>query len=127
LIWEWAQAVENSRFAPPDAQFSSRIRQIARAATLRAEGVRKDKTRPRFKANPGQDLHGMTISYELRPGANRPGPQDKWARFDRIVARLGLVLEGDSARAVARAFDDLASVMNEIADALDGNKSEDQG
>jgi excisionase family DNA binding protein len=122
-IFEWTMAVESSRFAPPDAQFSSRIRTIAQAATWRAEGARRDPG-PGFKANPGQDLHGLTISHELRPGANRPGPQDAWDLFDRVVARLGSALDGNSAKAVARAFDDLASIMNEIADALDADGSD---
>jgi excisionase family DNA binding protein len=126
-IYEWAVAVESSRFAPPDARFATRIRQIAQAASWRAEGVRRDRKGPRFRANPGQDLRGTTISYELRPGGNRPGPRDAWDRFDRIVARLGSALEGDSAKAVAKAFDDLASVLNEIADALDGNDPENRG
>jgi hypothetical protein len=62
---------------------------------------------------------GMTLSYELRPGGNRPGPNDAWDRFDRVVARLGAAMEGTSASAVAGVLHDLAGAMANLADAID--------
>jgi hypothetical protein len=61
----------------------------------------------------------MTLSYELRPGGIRPGPKDAWNRFDRVVARLGVAMEGSSASAVAGALTDLASAMNDVAEAIE--------
>ncbi len=54
---------------------------------------------------------GMTLSYELRLGGTRPGPKDAWDRFDRVVARLGVAMEGESASAVAGALSDLAGAI----------------
>jgi hypothetical protein len=34
----------------------------------------------------------LTLSYELRPGGNRPGPADLWAQFNVAVDRLGASL-----------------------------------
>jgi hypothetical protein len=62
---------------------------------------------------------GMTLSYELRPGGNRPGPKDAWDRFDRVVVRLGAAIEGTSASAVAGVLHDLANAMADLADAID--------
>jgi hypothetical protein len=61
----------------------------------------------------------MTLSYELRPGGNRPGPKDAWDRFDRVVARLGEAMEGSSASAVAGALEDLSSAMGDLANGLE--------
>jgi hypothetical protein len=43
----------------------------------------------------------MTISAELRPGANRPGPSALWLQFDRAVNRVGVAMEGQIMYVVA--------------------------
>ena len=78
---------------------------------------------PDFVWTPAPGSAGMTLSYELRPGGTRPGPKDAWDRFDRVVARLGLAMEGDSASAVAGALSDLAGAMNDVADAIESRPS----
>jgi hypothetical protein len=105
--------------APPDARFASRIRHIAQAASRRAASIRECIEDQSFVWKPIPDSIGMTLSYELRPGGARPGPKDAWDRFDRVVARLGAALEGDSGSAVARALRDLASAMTNLADAIE--------
>jgi hypothetical protein len=55
----------------------------------------------------------MTLSYELRPDGNRPGPREAWERFDRTVARLGSAMEGDLLSAVTGALRDLAAAAAE--------------
>ena len=117
--YDWAIALEQSRMAPPDAQFVSRIRQIARASAYRATVIRECIADPGFVWTPEPDSHGLTLSYELRPGGNRPGPKDAWDRVDRVVARLGAALEGASASAGASAFSDLASALNDVAAAIE--------
>lgn len=62
----------------------------------------------------------MTISGELRPSANRPGPSALWEQFDRAVNRLGVAMEGQIMYVVAFRYRDLAAVMHEIADVLLG-------
>ena len=117
--YEWEIALEQSRMAPPDARFPSRIRHIAEAAWRRAAAIRESTHDPEFAWEPVSDTAGMTLSYELRPGGNRPGPRDAWERFDRVVARLGSAMAGTSASAVAQALYDLAGAMWDIADAID--------
>jgi excisionase family DNA binding protein len=117
--YEWEIALEQSRMAPPDARFASRIRHIAQAAARRAAAIRECMEDPGFVWKPIPDSIGMTLSYELRPGGARPGPKDAWDRVDRVVTRLGIALEGDSGSAVASALRDLSSAMTGVADAIE--------
>jgi excisionase family DNA binding protein len=117
--YEWEIALEQSRMAPPDPRFASRIRHIAEAAARRAATIRDCMDDPGFGWTPIPGSAGMTLSYELRPGGIRPGPKDAWDRFDRVVARLGAAMEGTSTSAVAGALSDLASAMNDVADAIE--------
>jgi excisionase family DNA binding protein len=117
--YEWEIALEQSRMAPPDARFASRIRHIAQAASRRAAAIGECMEDPGFVWKPVADSAGMTLSYELRPGGVRPGPRDAWDRVARVVTRLGIALEGDSGSAVASALRDLASAMTGVADAIE--------
>ncbi len=105
--------------APPDARFTSRIRHIAQAANQQSAAIRGAMDLPDFVWTPVRGSDGMTLSYELRPGGNRPGPPGAWERVDRVVARLGAALEGTSAASVADVFADLARAMNDVADAIE--------
>jgi excisionase family DNA binding protein len=117
--YEWEIALEQSRMAPPDARFAGRIRQIAQAAAWRAASIKERVNDPSFVWEPVSGSAGMTLSYELRPGGNRPGPKDAWERFDRVVARLESAIEGSSAITVAGALADLASAMRDLADGIE--------
>jgi excisionase family DNA binding protein len=117
--YEWEIALEQSRMAPPDARFASRIRHIAQAASRRAAAIKECMADPGFVWKPIPDSAGMTLSYELRPGGVRPGPKDAWDRVDRVVTRLGIALEGDSGSPVASALRDLSSAMTGVADAIE--------
>ncbi len=50
---------------------------------------------PGFTWKPVPDTENMILSNELRPGANRPGPELLWDSFDRTVDRLALAMEGN--------------------------------
>jgi excisionase family DNA binding protein len=117
--YEWEIALEQSRMAPPDPRFAHRIRHIAEAASRRAATIRDCLEDPEFGWTPSPGSAGMTLSHELRPGGTRPGPKDAWDRFDRVVARLGVAMEGTSASTVAGALSDLADAMNDVADAIE--------
>ena len=117
--YEWEVALEQSRMAPPDARFASRIRHIAEAAARRATTIRDCMDDPEFRWTPTPGPAEMTLSYELRPGGVRPGPKDAWDRFDRVVARLGTAMQGASAGAVAAALSDLATAMHDLASAIE--------
>ncbi len=117
--YEWDIALAQSRMAPPDARFAIRIRQIAQAAGGRAAAIRDCLEDSSFVWTPLPDSQALTLSYELRPGGNRPGPKDAWDRVDRTVTRLGKAMEGTLASAVAGAFTDLARAMNDVAEAIE--------
>ena len=67
--------LEQTRRAPPDARFVSRIRHTAHAAEAQAGAIRDAMADPDFELKPVAGSDGMTLSYELRPGGNRPGPR----------------------------------------------------
>lgn len=121
--YEWGMAVEQSRMAPPDARFASRIRHIAEASARFASSLRQRAEDPAFTWRAAPGLAGMSLSHELRPGGNRPGPPEAWERFARVVARLGLAMEGTSATAVATALADLSAAMNDVASAIERQSS----
>ena len=116
--YDWEIALEQSRMAPPDARFASRIRHIAQAAAGWAASIRDRMGDPGFVWRPIPDPP-MTLSYELRAGGTRPGPKDAWDRFDRVVTRVATAMEGTSASAAASALADLASAMRDLADAIE--------
>jgi excisionase family DNA binding protein len=125
--YRWDLALERSRMAPPDAGFSSRLRQIATAAAWWSAALkRRAEVVPEFGWKSVSGSVGMTLSYELRSGGNRPGPRDAWERFDRTVTRLGKAMEGDRLSAVTGALSDLADAARDISDTLD-ERSDQEG
>ncbi len=70
--YELHVALEQSRMAPPDARFPSRIRQIAMAAAWRAASIRERLSESEYVWAPVPNSAGMTLSYELRPGGIGP-------------------------------------------------------
>lgn len=114
----WNAALEASEFAPPDPGFSARVRGVADASEQEAAALRL-ADRSGVGWNPVPNARRMRLSYELRPGGNRPGPVQLWERFDAAVERLGVAMEGVAVSAVARAFGELSDVARAIADELE--------
>lgn len=112
----WRSALREHVLAPPDAGFSSRIAQLAAAASQRAaacEAAHKDGFE--WPATRG----GAKPPYELQPGTGRRGPEELWARFDEAVDELDRVSEGRSMRAVGRAYSELAEIASQLAKAVE--------
>jgi excisionase family DNA binding protein len=116
--WEWLAALQVSRMAPPDAWFVGRLAHIAEAAARKADalGHFDDDAEMRWESEPPGGV--LTLSYELRPGGNRPGPADLWARFDAAVEELGRALEVGRAGVLRRALEQLSVRLHDIADSL---------
>jgi excisionase family DNA binding protein len=125
--WEWLAAVEQSRMAPPDAWFAGRLRHIADAAVRKAGALSlfDDEEAIRWDGEPVADT--PVLSYELRPGATRPGPTDLWMMFDRRVDQLSEAMRDGTAVGQRRALEQLAAVLYDIADALDSQRELRQG
>ncbi len=120
---EWDAAVEASNNAPPDPGFAGRIRAVAAASTQRAESLMRADRITGFLWKPQPEAPEILRSHELRRGANRPGPAALWRRFDMTIERLSIAVQGNVFSLVADEFHEIASVLEEIADALDGEES----
>jgi excisionase family DNA binding protein len=116
---EWRAALRRSASAPPDAGFPDRVRLIAEATARKAAGLANLDD-----ADPGPWWHRQSgipdkaLSYELRPGANRPGPVALWAQVDSVVEELDRAMREHSLPAEQAALEALSLVLHEIADAL---------
>lgn len=120
--WDDAQAASEN--APPDPGFPGRVRALANACERQGEALATAARIEGFSWTPRPNQRHMSLSHELRPGANRPGPTDLWDEFDRTVQRLGIAMEGSVMYPVAFQYRDLADVMHRIADALLGQTPE---
>ena len=120
-----SQAVEQIREADVQwkaalgglASFPARLRALAEAAEEESRALTlAHLAKVSWKPRPGAG--GLSFPYEVRPAAGRPGRRAKWRQFDEAVKQLGIALEGNSMKRLAEAFDRLASVTGELADAL---------
>jgi excisionase family DNA binding protein len=115
----WDAALDASEDAPPDPGFVGRLRAIRAAAERQREALGRARLIPGFYWEPVLVSEDMILSHELRPGANRPGPEHLWNSFDRTVERLGLAMEGTSVSSVHIEYVDLGRVLGEVIDALE--------
>ena len=120
----WDAALEASENAPPDPGFVNRLRAIAEAAERQRDALNRARAIPGFTWKPVPDTEDMILSNELRPGANRPGPEVLWDSFDLTVDRLALAMEGNYADLVYDEYRDLAIVLRKIIEALEGGEDD---
>jgi excisionase family DNA binding protein len=123
----WDAALDASESAPPDPGFVDRLRAIAEAAERQRDALDRASAIPGFTWKPVPDTEDMILSNELRPGANRPGPELLWDSFDLTVDRLALAMEGNYASLVYDEYMELAIVLREIVEALEARKHDDAG
>ena len=114
----WRKALDRSRMAPPDAGFAARLELIANASARKAAALNDLDQEPGPWWQRQGALPGGALTYELRPGANRPGPDDLWLKFDGIVQALSDAMESHSALGELEALEQLSLVLHEIVDAL---------
>jgi hypothetical protein len=112
----WRDALAAHRLAPPDAGFSERLSGLAEAARVEAEACRVADGAG-FEWPPHR-ASSSAPPYELQPGSGRRGPADLWRRFDGAVTELNRVATGTDLVAVAAAYDELAQVAGELAEAV---------
>lgn len=117
--WEWLAALEASRMAPPDAWFVGRLQHIAEAAARKAGALELFDPDEAMRWEHEPVVESLTLSYELRPGGNRPGPAKLWAAFDRRVDRLGVAMKDGTAGEIRPALEDVSLALHDIADALE--------
>lgn len=112
----WASAVEAHKLAPPDLNFSDRLAALARGASEAARVCRAADAAG-FEWPPARKADSEP-PYELRPGTGRRGPQELWRRFDEATTRLSTVAAGQDMLEVARAYEGLAAIATELANAV---------
>jgi hypothetical protein len=112
----WASAVEAHNLAPPDPNFSDRLAALAHGASEAAR-VCRAAAAAGFEWPPARKADSEP-PYELRPGTGRRGPQALWQRFDEATTRLSTVAAGQDMLEVARAYEGLAAIAAELADAV---------
>lgn len=117
--WEWQAALEASRMAPPDAWFVGRLQHVAEAAARKAAALELFDPGETMRWEHEPAVESLVLSYELRPGGNRPGPAKLWAEFDRRVDRLGVAMSDGTAGAIGSALEDVSLALHDIADALE--------
>jgi excisionase family DNA binding protein len=122
---QWQTAITWSQQAGPDGWFQQRLRLIARAATVKAEALERldSDEQVRWDDEP-LDAHSG-LSYELRPGANRPGPPELWDQFDARVTALAAATEAGRAGAISAALNELAVTLHDIVEELERYRGSD--
>jgi hypothetical protein len=114
----WARAVQAHEQAPPDLGFATRLVALAQGASEAARVCRAAASAG-FEWPPARKADSEP-PYELQPGTGRRGPQELWQRFDQAVTRLSTIAAGEDMLDVARAYEGLAAVAGEIAEAVEG-------
>jgi hypothetical protein len=115
----WAEAMRAHKLAPPDINFSNRLRALAEAAAR--EQVAWEHAHAAgllWRPVPGAD--NAEPPYELRPGTGRRGPAELWTRFDGAVQTLNRAITGSDAATVADAFGEISEAARALADAIAG-------
>jgi hypothetical protein len=119
----WRAAIEESAFAPPDDGFAERLRGVSAAAEAEAAVLQEAASAPQLRWNPIPDGNASKrLSYELRPGGNRPGPGELWDRFDEVVAALVRAQAGTDFAAIADGFRTLGELTAQLARAVDAER-----
>jgi len=124
----WAQANRDHRLAPPDAGFSHRLANFARAAAEAPRWLPSGSGRRARMETPGR-CRKRPSPYELRTESGRRGPAELWQAFDAAIDTRRQALEGTDARAIAEAFAQLAAAARQLAvavAAIDGIPLDDE-
>jgi hypothetical protein len=113
----WTSALREHRLAPPDADFSRRLRDFADACEQQQAafgyaaqaGLGWDPLPPATARRP---------PHELTPESGRRGPQELWKQFDETIDRLNVALQGVSLQAIARVFGELSEIARQLSVAV---------
>ncbi len=115
-MFSLASAIEAHKLAPPDLGFAARLAALAQGASEAAR-VCREADAAGFEWPPARK-DDSEPPYELRPGTGRRGPETLWRRFDRAVVRLRSTAAGTDMLEVARAYDEIAAAVGELAEAV---------
>ena len=112
------QALRAHRLAPPDADFTARLRALSVSAAELHDAYRIALAAGlSWRPVPGSER--AQPPDELRPRTGRRGPQELWLAFDEAAERLNRAGAGDSLGDVVAAYGAVAEAAAALADALD--------
>src|ERR1700733_12327748 len=114
----WRAAIDDSAFAPPDDGFADRLRAISAAAEGEAQILFDAAATPELRWN-SAPATARRLSYELRPGGNRPGTPALWDQLDAAVQALVDAQSGTDFAEIAGQFRAIGRLTAELADAVD--------
>jgi len=112
----WGSAVDAHKQAPPDRGFAARLAALAQGASEAARVCRAADAAG-FAWPPARKADSEP-PYELRPDTGRRGPPELWQRFDQTITRLSTVAAGEDMLEVARGYDELATIVEQLAEAV---------
>jgi hypothetical protein len=112
----WASAVQAHKQAPPDKAFADRLAALGQGASEAAR-VCLAADAAGFAWPPARKADSEP-PYELRPDTGRRGPEHLWQRFDQAITRLSTMAAGQDMLEVARAYEELAAIADELAKAV---------
>jgi excisionase family DNA binding protein len=120
----WRQGLRSSALAPPDVYFILRLRRVAEAAVRKANAMANlGDERPPAWWGKRPVVGGGGLSYELRPGGNRPGPPELWDAFDSTVNQLSSAETNGSWTAEIEALSALSLVIQDIVEELEHHRT----
>jgi hypothetical protein len=100
----------------PDAAFSRRLKKFADACESQQIACRyATRGDPGWEPTPDAT---PPAPPELGPDSGRCGAKEPWKRFDLAREALNTALQGSSLPAIARALDELATILRELSVAV---------
>ena len=112
-----------SASAPPSPGYLNRVRRFADSCEHLAATMTNASKLAGVQWLGRSGFHTDSFPYELRPGGNRPGPDELWRHFDAALERLGIAASGTEVATVAHAFRELGEAMLDVADELERDDS----
>jgi excisionase family DNA binding protein len=117
---EWRRGLLSSAMAPPDPYFTLRLRRLAEGAARKGAAMTNlDSDPPPGWWQRRPLLETGPLSYELRPGGNRPGTEESWVKFDDAVTQLSRAQTAESWSGEIEALSQLSLVIQDIVDDLE--------
>jgi hypothetical protein len=113
----WTSALRQHRLAPPDADFSRRLRDFADACEQQ-QAAFSYAAQAGLGWDPLPPASARRPPYELTPESGRRGPEALWEQFDETIDRLNIALQGVSLQAIARVFGELSEISRQLATAV---------
>ena len=115
----WTSALREHRLAPPDADFSRRLRDFADACEQQ-QAAFSYAAQAGLGWDPLPPATARRPPHELTPESGRRGPQELWEQFDETIDRLNVALQGVSLQAIARVFGELSEIARQLSVAVAG-------